>query len=65
MTSNLVQRHVLWTYTPYQSLGQIDRNLHNRVFDDVICKQLIDWDYLDWCRDKNDFVNVGIDEHEL
>ena len=38
MTSNLVQRHVLWCYRPYQNLGQIDHNLHNHVFDDVICK---------------------------
>ena len=37
MTSNLVQRHVLWSKTPYQNLVQIDHNLHNHVFDDVIC----------------------------
>ena len=33
-----VQRHVLWSYRPGQNLGQIDHNLHNHVFDDVICK---------------------------
>ena len=38
MTSNVVQRHVLWSYRPYQNLGQIDHNLHNHVFDYVICK---------------------------
>ena len=42
MTSNLVRRHVLWSYWPCQNLGQIDRSLHNNhVFDDVICKQPI------------------------
>ena len=34
---NSVQRHILWSYMPYQNLGQIDHNLHNHVFDDVIC----------------------------
>ena len=29
MTSNLVQRHVLWSYRPNKNLGQIDRNLQN------------------------------------
>ena len=43
MTSNLVQRHVLWSYRPYQNLGQIDHNLHNHVFDDVICKPPIEF----------------------
>ena len=53
MTSDLVQRHVLWSYRSYQNLGQVDHrqvdhnyqnlgqvnhNLHNHVFDDVICK---------------------------
>ena len=38
MTSALVQRHILWSYRPYQNLGKIDRDLHNRVFDDIICK---------------------------
>ena len=38
MTSNFAQRHILGSYGPYQNLGQIDHNLHNRVFDDVICK---------------------------
>ena len=38
-TSNLVQRHVLWSYRPYQNLGQIDNNLHNHVFDDVMCTE--------------------------
>ena len=37
MTSNLVQRHV-WSYKLCQNLGQIDLNLHDHVFDDVICK---------------------------
>ena len=27
----LVQRHVVWSYRPYQNLGQIDDNLHNHV----------------------------------
>ena len=31
MTTNLVQRHVLWSYRPYQNLGQIDHNLQNHV----------------------------------
>ena len=26
------------SYSLYQNLGQIDHNLHNHVFDDVICK---------------------------
>ena len=38
MTSTLVQRHVLWSYRPYQNLGKIDHDLHYRVFDDVTCK---------------------------
>ena len=38
MTSNLVQRKTLWSYRPYQDLGQIDHNLHNHAFDDIICK---------------------------
>ena len=38
MTSKLVQRHVAWSYRPYKNLGQIDHDLHNHVFDDVICK---------------------------
>ena len=38
MASNSVQRHILWSNRPYQNLGQIDHNLHNHVFDDVICK---------------------------
>ena len=37
-TSNLMQRHILWFKGSYQNLGQIDHNLHNHVFDDVICK---------------------------
>ena len=32
---------VLWSYMPYQNLVQIDHNLHNHVFDDVICKSPI------------------------
>ena len=35
---NFVQRHVLWSHRPYQNLGQIDHNLHDHVFDDVISK---------------------------
>ena len=31
---NLVQIQVLWSYRPYQNLGQIDHNLHDHVFDD-------------------------------
>ena len=38
MTSNLVQRLVVWSYRPYQNLEQIDHNLHRQDFDDVICK---------------------------
>ena len=29
--------------SPYQNLGQIDHNLHNHVFDDVICKPSTDY----------------------
>ena len=42
MTSNLLQRHVLWSYRPYQNLGQIAHNLHDYVLDDVICKPPIE-----------------------
>ena len=38
ITSNLVQRHIVWSYRPCQNLEQIDHNLHNHVFDDIICK---------------------------
>ena len=38
ITSNLVQRHLAWSYSPYKNLEQIDYKLHNHVFDDVICK---------------------------
>ena len=38
MTSNLVKRQVLLSYRQYLNLGQIDHNLHNHVFDDVLCK---------------------------
>ena len=31
---NLMNRY----YRPYQNLGHIDFNLHNHVFDDIICK---------------------------
>ena len=31
----------LWSYRPYKNLGQIDHNLHNHVFDDIICKTRI------------------------
>ena len=41
MTSNLVQRYVLWSYWPYQNLGQINHNLYTHVFDDAICTPLI------------------------
>ena len=34
----LVQRHVVWSYRSYQNLEQIDHNLHNHVFNDVLCK---------------------------
>ena len=34
----MVQRHVVLCYMPYQNFGQIDRNSHNHVFDDVKCK---------------------------
>ena len=36
MTLDLI--HIVCFYRPYQNLGQMDRNLHNHVFDDVICK---------------------------
>ena len=29
---------LVWSFKPHQNLGQIDPNLHNKVFDDVICK---------------------------
>ena len=38
MTSNLIYRHIVCFYRPYQNLGQIDRNLHDHVFGDVVCK---------------------------
>ena len=41
-TSNLVQKHVVWSYRPEQNFGQIDHNLHNQDFDDVIRKPLIE-----------------------
>ena len=41
MTSNLVQRHVVWSCRLYQNLEQIDHNLHRQDFDDVICKPTI------------------------
>ena len=41
ITSNLIQRHIVWSYKPYQNSEQIDHNLHNHVFDDVIYKPSI------------------------
>ena len=38
ISSNLVQRHVVWYCRLYENLGQIYHNLHSHVFDDVICK---------------------------
>ena len=40
MTSNLVQSTLCDPIGHHQcqNLGQIDHNLHNHVFDDVICK---------------------------
>ena len=38
MTSALVQRLYVWSFRTYQNLEQIDPNLHNHAFDDVICK---------------------------
>ena len=35
------KRHFLWSYWPCQNLEQIDFDLHNQVFDDVICKPSI------------------------
>ena len=32
----------MWSNRPYQNLGQIDRNLHNHTFGDVICSPPID-----------------------
>ena len=34
----MVHRHAVWSYRPYQNLEQIDHNLHNHVFNDVIWK---------------------------
>ena len=45
MTSNWVQRHILWSYRPYQNLGQVDHNLHDHVSYDVICKPPIHGNY--------------------
>ena len=28
----------MWSYGPNQKLGQIDRNLHNHAFDDIMSK---------------------------
>ena len=42
MTSNLVQRQVVWSCRPYYNLDQTDYHLHIHVFDDVICKPPID-----------------------
>ena len=28
----------MWSYRPYQNLGQIDHNLHNHFFDDVFTR---------------------------
>ena len=41
MGLNLVQRQVVWSCRSYQNLGQIDHNLQNHAFDDVICNQPI------------------------
>ena len=32
------ETHVVWSYRPYQNLGEIDHDWHSHVFDDVICK---------------------------
>ena len=32
------KRHVIWYNMPHQNSGQIDGNLRNHVFDDVVCK---------------------------
>ena len=45
---NFLQRYVLWPYRPHQNLGQIDHNLHNHAFDDVICKPPTDFDSADF-----------------
>ena len=37
----MVHRHIGQSYKPYKDLGQIDHNLHNHVFDDIICKTSI------------------------
>ena len=36
-TSNLLQKHVVLSYRPYPEFGKIDHNLHNHVFDEVMC----------------------------
>ena len=41
IVSNLIGRHVGLSYRSCQNLEQINHNLHNHVFDDVICKPLI------------------------
>ena len=35
---NLAKKHMVWPLMPYRNLGQIYHNLHNCVFDNVICK---------------------------
>ena len=66
ITSNLLQRHAVWSYRPYQNLKQIDHNLHDHVFDDVICKPSI----VPWLRfyprfQGSAFVEQDIDMHYL
>ena len=34
----MVETHVVWSYRPYQKLGQINHDLHSHAFDEVIRK---------------------------
>ena len=43
MISNLIHRHTVCSYRPYQNLGEIDCNLHNHIFDYIICQPPIEF----------------------
>ena len=58
ITANLVQRHVVGSCRPYQNLGQIDHNLHNHVFDDIISKPPIDQSAMTSVEIKCQFINL-------
>ena len=46
MTSNLVQRKIVWSCRSYQNLEQIHHHLDIHVFDGVICKPSKPWKVL-------------------